>query len=106
MLSFKDYALDYIFNKTCESLGSDYLIAPEIQLLMDYDQNHNSNLSPTLETYLDLERNVVQTAKSLFIHRSTLFYRLDRISQLTGLDLENPKTRLYLQLSYQILRSK
>ena len=71
---------------------------------MDYDEKHNTKLGETLETYLTLERNVVQTARALFIHRSTLFYRLDRIHQITGLDLDNPRIRLYLLMSYQMLK--
>ncbi|MGI6010198.1 MAG: PucR family transcriptional regulator [Ruminococcus sp.] len=101
---FKDCALDYMSQKVCEDISSDYLCAKEIQTLVDYDERHNTKLNETLETYLNLERNVVQTAKALYIHRSTLFYRLDRIIQITGLDLNNPRTRLYLLMSYQILK--
>ena len=54
--------------------------------------------------YLQLERNVVQTAKTLFIHRSTLFYRLDRIRKLVELDLDKESERLYLQLSFLLNR--
>ena len=45
---------------------------------------------------------MVQTAKTLFIHRSTLFYRLDRIQQLADVDYENERERLYLLLSYHL----
>lgn len=101
---FKDCALDYMSHKVCEDISSDYLCAAEIRTLMDYDEKHNTKLGETLETYLTLERNVVQTARALFIHRSTLFYRLDRIHQITGLDLDNPRIRLYLLMSYQMLK--
>ncbi|MGI6007032.1 MAG: PucR family transcriptional regulator [Ruminococcus sp.] len=101
---FKDCALDYMSQKVCEEISSDYLCAKEIRTLIDYDKTHHTKLNETLETYLNLERNVVQSAKSLFIHRSTLFYRLDRIRQITDLDLDNPRTRLYLLMSYQILK--
>ena len=101
---FKDYAMNYMLDKACEEMGSDYLCAGEIKKLIQYDEKHNTKLSETLETYLTLERNVVQTAKALFIHRSTLFYRLDRISQITELNLDDARTRLYLQISYQLLK--
>ena len=57
-----------------------------------------------MEVYLQLERNVVQTAKTLFIHRSTLFYRLDRIRKLVELDLDKESERFYLQLSFLLNR--
>ena len=45
---------------------------------------------------------MVQTSKALFIHRSTLFYRLDRIQKLAGVDYESEQERLYLLLSYHL----
>ncbi|MCV9880248.1 CdaR family transcriptional regulator [Brenneria izbisi] len=50
-------------------------------------------------------RNNVQpgaTAKTLFIHRNTLEYRLNRISELTGLDLGNFDDRLLLYVALQL----
>ena len=54
--------------------------------------------------YLSLERNALQTANALFIHRSTLFYRLERIQKLTKLNLDDAKIRLVLQLSFAMLK--
>lgn len=42
------------------------------------------DLLETLETFLNHDLNVSETAKTLFIHRNTLIYRLDRITELTG----------------------
>ena len=41
----------------------------------------------TLETYFEMNCNVSDTAKKLFIHRNTLLYRLDKLKQDTGLDV-------------------
>lgn len=38
--------------------------------------------------------------RELFIHRSSLTYRLERIQKLTKIDLDNPKDRLLLQLCF------
>ncbi|KFX18325.1 CdaR family transcriptional regulator [Pectobacterium betavasculorum] len=54
-------------------------------------------------------RNNVQpgaTAKALFIHRNTLEYRLNRISELTGLDLGNFDDRLLLYVALQLDEEK
>ena len=45
---------------------------------------------------------MVQTSKALFIHRSTLFYRLARIQKIVEMDLEDESERLYLALSYKL----
>ena len=42
------------------------------------------------------------TAKELFIHRNTLEYRLNRISELTGLDLGKFDDRLLLYVALQL----
>ena len=47
--------------------------------------------------------NTVQTAKALFIHRSTFLYRLERIKALLETDLEDPEELFYLNLSFRLL---
>ncbi|MBR3245903.1 MAG: helix-turn-helix domain-containing protein [Lachnospiraceae bacterium] len=44
-----------------------------------------------------------QAAEALFIHRTTLFRRMNQIKELTGLDLDDSDLMLELQLSYRIL---
>jgi purine catabolism regulator len=58
----------------------------------------------TLEAYFEHNGNISQTAEALFIHRNTLMYRMDRIQAITGLDLEDAKNRLALQLALHIHR--
>ena len=63
-------------------------------------EKNNTELYHTLKVYLEHERNSLQTARELFIHRSSLTYRLERIQKLTKIDLDNPKDRLLLQLCF------
>ena len=102
---YKDYALQYIFDKACHDIPFEYICAKQIKDLQKYDDKHNTKLNETLDTYLRLERNVVQTSKTLFIHRSTLFYRLDRIQKIIDVDLNDPATRLYLSISYHMSKT-
>lgn len=44
------------------------------------NEEHNTQLLYTLETYFNNCQNSVKTSKALFIHRNTLLYRLDRIA--------------------------
>jgi DNA-binding PucR family transcriptional regulator len=67
--------------------------------LLDYDAQRSSELVKTLSRFLDCGGNYDVTTKALFIGRSTLKYRLQRIRDLSGHDLNDPDTRLNLHLA-------
>ncbi len=46
----------------------------------------NEFLLETLQGFFDNNLSITQTAKTLFIHRNTLLYRLKRVKKITGLD--------------------
>ncbi|MCX4883762.1 MULTISPECIES: CdaR family transcriptional regulator [unclassified Streptomyces] len=56
-------------------------------------------LARTAETYLDCAGQAGRTAAELGIHRQTLYYRLSRVEQLTGLDLDDGEDRLLLHMA-------
>ncbi|MFC0860771.1 PucR family transcriptional regulator [Sphaerimonospora cavernae] len=56
-------------------------------------------LARTVETYLDHGGHVQETAAALGVHRQTLYYRLGKAEDLTGLDLADGENRLLLHLS-------
>jgi purine catabolism regulator len=72
--------------------------------LTQYDREQNSNLVVTLEAFFAHHGNLSQTAEALFIHRNTLQYRMDRIAEIASIDLDNPETRLALQLAIKANR--
>lgn len=67
--------------------------------LAAYDEQHKGSLVNTLNAYFTHHGNVSQTAESLFVHRNTLLYRLERIQELTGQDLDQADMRLAMQLA-------
>jgi purine catabolism regulator len=72
--------------------------------LTKYDTEQHSNLLQTLEAFFEHHGNLSQTAEALYIHRNTLQYRLERIAEIAAIDLENPETRLALQLAIKAYR--
>lgn len=67
--------------------------------LVSYDATKGTELVATLSTYLDNGGRYETTAQALSIHRSTLKYRLQRIRELSGYDLNDPETHFNLQLA-------
>ncbi|MEO5952807.1 MAG: helix-turn-helix domain-containing protein [Chloroflexia bacterium] len=71
--------------------------------LQQYDLNHHGDLLKTLQVYLQNGGNSTQTADALFMHRNSLRYRLARIRAITTLDLDDPDSRLALQIAILLL---
>lgn len=100
---FDDLFLEYLHAKAAENLSPGLLCSHKLILLKAYDRENHTELYTTLKIFLELERNVLQTAKTLFIHRSTLFYRLERICKIADVDLDNEKERLILRISFYFM---
>jgi sugar diacid utilization regulator len=67
--------------------------------LVAYDAEHKSDLVRTLSVHLDCGGNYDLTASALSIHRSTLRYRLKRIRDVSGLDINETESRLNLHVA-------
>ncbi|MFI0981808.1 PucR family transcriptional regulator [Streptomyces sp. NPDC021093] len=64
----------------------------------------HAELARTAEVFLDCAGQAGRTATALNIHRQTLYYRLSRVEQLTGLDLHEGEDRLLLHMSLKAAR--
>lgn len=64
----------------------------------------HAELARTAEVFLDCAGQAGRTATALNIHRQTLYYRLSRVEQLTGLDLHDGEDRLLLHMSLKAAR--
>ena len=72
--------------------------------LVAYDDQYETELVRTLETFLDADGNVARTAERLFTHRHTVRYRLDRVRELSGLDVGSTDGRERLSLGLKSMR--
>lgn len=70
--------------------------------LEDFDRENHGTLMETLETYLNRSQNITQTAKALFIHRNTMFYRMDQMKTLLQVDFDDPDDLYKLKTGFYI----
>jgi sugar diacid utilization regulator len=70
--------------------------------LLDYDARHHTELMTTLSRYLESGGSYDTTSEALLIHRSTVRYRLQRIREITGHDLNDVEIRLNLHVATRI----
>ena len=79
---------------------------PALKTLKEYDDDNGTRLFETLEVFLLCERNYAKAAAALFVHRNTLLYRMERIGEITKLNLDSPEVRLYLLMSFRFEQMK
>ena len=72
--------------------------------LVAYDEQYGTELVHTLETFLDNDGSMAATYKQLYTHRHTIRYRLERVKELTGLDVDSTDGRERLGLGLKAMR--
>ncbi len=92
LLALKDTAGPHLRDFHNETLGQ----------LLEYDARKDSDFILTLKSYFEANGNLAKAAADLAIHRNTLVYRLERITELTGVNLDDADTRLVLHLALKI----
>jgi sugar diacid utilization regulator len=78
--------------------------AETIEPLVAYDEQYETDLVMTVEAFLDADGNVAGTAQRLFTHRHTIRYRLERVRELSGLDVGSTDGREKLSLGLKAMR--
>jgi purine catabolism regulator len=102
VLSFGELTLYHLLGRlqSCQELGDFY--DQTLAALIDYDRGHDTQLVDTLEAFFAQHGNASQTAEQLYLHRNSLLYRLERIAEITGLDLDDADDRFSLQLALKL----
>lgn len=75
------------------------VLDPAVRRLLD---QNDSELRQTALAYLESGANVQETATALRVHRQTVYYRVQKIEQITGLNLSRGDHRLVLHLGLRM----
>jgi DNA-binding PucR family transcriptional regulator len=78
--------------------------AETVEPLVNYDEQYETDLVQTVEAFLEADGNVAGTAQRLYTHRHTVRYRLERVRELTGLDVGSTDGREKLSLGLKAMR--
>ena len=78
--------------------------AETVEPLVAYDEQYETDLLLTLETFLEADGDVAGTAQRLCTHRHTIYYRLERVRELSGLDVSSSDGREKLSLGLKSMR--
>jgi sugar diacid utilization regulator len=96
---FDELGVYRLLSRLEDTTEVDRFVRDWLGALLDYDARKRSELVRTLSSYLEHGGSYDATAKALVVHRSTLKYRLQRIRELSDLDLNDPDCRFNLQLA-------
>jgi DNA-binding PucR family transcriptional regulator len=86
------------------SRDDDQVRSGKVRMLVEHDRDHNSSYVETLAAYLNAFSDVRAAADSLDIHPNTFRYRVRRIVELAGLDLDDPIERLVTQFQLELAK--
>lgn len=101
---YQDYQIFELFSDTKHPDKLGRYCHPALTALRLYDHRNSSELYKTLCVYIDKGCNIKLTSESLFIHRNSLVYRLNRIVELCEIDFTDVNTVFLLRLSFLIDR--
>ncbi len=88
-----------LFDRIQRNNRSILLGSQALQKLFEYDRMNDSQYVYTLRVYLSHEGNASRAAARLFIHRHTLLNRMQKITSICGLNMNDYYTRIYLSLA-------
>lgn len=81
----------------------DALVMPQLRLLMEFDGRDGTDYVESLAAYLNSGRNVATAATMLHVHKNSVYYRLQRMNELAGIDVANERTCFLLQFSLALM---
>lgn len=101
----KKYKIPLLFLSACQNYTIDTSDIPVICEIKKYDAEHDSDYYITLRAYLLHNQDCNCIARILHVHKNTVVYRLQRISELFKIDLKDCRviTELYLSLFLKLL---
>ncbi|GAA3633329.1 PucR family transcriptional regulator [Microlunatus ginsengisoli] len=103
-LAYVRYGSDTIGRWTVEDAASlRALVASVLGVVQAYDDEHDSDLVRTVQTWLERERQTAPTAEALHVHPNTLAYRLKRFEELSGRNLRSTADLAELWLALRAL---
>lgn len=74
-----------------------------LESLVKYDNKKDTELVKTLKVYYEANGNLKKMSEKLFTHYNTVLYRVNRIQEITGSNLEDEKQRYSLQTAIKIM---
>lgn len=100
---FDEFAPEFMKERVLRSWPPQMLVHHGLETLMKSDSEGGTEYMNTLKAMLDCGMSATAAAEKLYIHRSTLLYRMDKIRTILGSRLDSPDELTYLSVSFYLL---
>ncbi len=100
------YEQEYLNHLFSQSKGYGQLLSqiyPDIRLITKHDQAYHTELIQTLRAYIFCSRNATAASEQLHIHKSTFFYRMNKIAELLGVDIYDGRRLFAYEFTFYLL---
>lgn len=104
VIHFDDLGIFRLFYQNTEEDELIKFYNEYIEPIVKYDEKHGTELLKTLESYFKCNGNLKQISKDLYTHYNTIIYRIQRIQEILGVNLEDAKDRLNIEVALQIYK--
>jgi len=106
--SFGELELFSLLLDAAEHVDFDAVIDKKLGKLAEYDKRNGTELITTFYRYLETGGSLIETANRLYIHRNSVKYRMDRIKEIAGIDIDTMRQRFifYLCTTFHLLKKK
>lgn len=99
---FEEFSFVYMLDCCLKRFEPEAFYPSGLIKMMNRDRERSTSYTETLRAYLENDSSPARTMKELYVQRSTLLYRLERINEITGTDFKDSDTRLHYMLAFAL----
>lgn len=98
VIRYEAVEIYHLLGEAMEKTDFSALFERKLGALRRYDKEHNGDLLRTFLCYLESRGSLIETAGRLYIHRNSVKYRMERIKDITGFDLNDTREQFVCHL--------
>lgn len=99
---YDDYIVYHLLYEVSNHPTLSKIYRNTVERIIKYDGDHNTELYSTINSLINNDFNINKTSDILFIHRNTLYKRMNKINNLLDFNMEKSESRLILQLAVKL----
>ena len=72
--------------------------------LIKYDQENGTDYLQILTTYFENECSIINTARSMYCHKNTMTYKINKIKEILGYEILDNENRMKIMIAIHIMK--